>query len=358
MPTSTWYRGELVRDPEEFPLPAGFPAGEYVLQVGLRRTSDSVGETVPVGTISLPSSGPANTAHINAGEQSTRVDFAQGLSLLAFQVQAPFRDRPNVLRPDETLDVALRWQAREEIGVDAAVSVFLANDHGEKFGIRDSYPPHDFLFTAAWDRGDTYSQTFRIPVGPDLPPGLYTLAAETYDYHDGHRLPVVGGAATKGSDRVALERFKVAPPPLASPEHEVRQSFAGTISLNGYDLAIERDPSDHINRMNVGLHWQALEIPTQAYTIFVHLYDKTGRLVAQHDGPPRDGAYPTTAWDRGETVLDQHKVNLDPTILPGTYDLKVGLYLPLTGDRLATSSGETEVTLSEVTIGAPDAGAN
>jgi hypothetical protein len=138
----------------------------------------------------------------------------------------------------------------------------------------------------------------------------------------------------------------------------MRQSFAGTISLNGYDLAIERDPSSRTNRMDVGLHWQALEIPSQAYTVFVHLYDKAGHLVGQHDGPPRDGAYPTTAWDRGETVLDQHEVNLDPAILPGTYDLKVGLYLPSTGERLATPSGATEVTLSEVTIGAPDDGAN
>jgi hypothetical protein len=69
------------------------------------------------------------------------------------------------------------------------------------------------------------------------------------------------------------------------------------------------------------------------YTVFVHLLDPDGSLVAQDDGPPVKGHYPTSLWAPGEVIIDPRSISLKE--LPsGAYQLRAGMYLLETGDRL------------------------
>jgi hypothetical protein len=61
----------------------------------------------------------------------------------------------------------------------------------------------------------------------------------------------------------------------------------------------------------------------------------TKEIVAQVDGPPAKGQYPTSLWDRGEVVPASFTLNLPPDVEPGMYQLMVGLYDPVTGARLS-----------------------
>jgi hypothetical protein len=61
--------------------------------------------------------------------------------------------------------------------------------------------------------------------------------------------------------------------------------------------------------------------------------DPDGHLVTQHDGPPRQGDYPTWAWLPGDRVPDIHTLTLPPNLAPGVFDLKVGLYRTDDGTR-------------------------
>ena len=61
---------------------------------------------------------------------------------------------------------------------------------------------------------------------------------------------------------------------------------------------------------------------------------KDGELVAQSDGPPRAGTYPTSIWDAGERVVDERVLVLPPDLPAGRYRLLAGLYDPATGTRL------------------------
>ena len=71
------------------------------------------------------------------------------------------------------------------------------------------------------------------------------------------------------------------------------------------------------------------------YTVFVHLRDQlTGDAIAQGDGPPVDGWYPTSLWTAGEVVEDEHAVSLPAQVPSGTYDLVVGWYDLGSGARL------------------------
>jgi hypothetical protein len=78
------------------------------------------------------------------------------------------------------------------------------------------------------------------------------------------------------------------------------------------------------------------------YTVFVHLLDADGRQVAQADGPPQSGQYPTSWWGAGEVVADRHRLpnEVIANLPPGSYTLSVGLYNLDTGERLAVWAGD------------------
>jgi hypothetical protein len=82
------------------------------------------------------------------------------------------------------------------------------------------------------------------------------------------------------------------------------------------------------------IRWWPVQEVGRDYTVFVHLRDLEGDNVAQGDGPPLEGWYPTTAWIPEQIVADPHIVPVHAETLPGSYDLVVGLYDPETGDRL------------------------
>ena len=75
------------------------------------------------------------------------------------------------------------------------------------------------------------------------------------------------------------------------------------------------------------LYWQASARLDTGYTVFVHVLDAQGAILAQADGPPLADHYPTTAWQPHEIVQDSR------VVLPGPRYL-VGLYDPLSGERL------------------------
>jgi hypothetical protein len=78
--------------------------------------------------------------------------------------------------------------------------------------------------------------------------------------------------------------------------------------------------------LEVKLFWQCLRPMDRDYTVFVHLVDETGTLVAQQDGQPANGTKPTSGCLHEEVVVDTHTLDL-PTDLPeGQVSLRVGMY--------------------------------
>ena len=88
------------------------------------------------------------------------------------------------------------------------------------------------------------------------------------------------------------------------------------------------------------LYWRAERRPEADYTVFVHLLDEAGNLVAQMDGPPQGGAYPTPWWEAGDEVEDVRRVALPADAGEGTHRLVVGLYQWGTMERLPVFTGD------------------
>jgi hypothetical protein len=74
--------------------------------------------------------------------------------------------------------------------------------------------------------------------------------------------------------------------------------------------------------------------------VFVHVVDASGRLVAQGDGPPLGGAYPTSLWEPGELVEDEYVLGA------ASGRVLIGLYRPDTGERLRTGDGRDAIEIA------------
>jgi hypothetical protein len=107
-----------------------------------------------------------------------------------------------------------------------------------------------------------------------------------------------------------------------------RATFGDLVALQ--DLQVEKQGDS----LAVTLTWQALQAPSRPLTVFVHLYDASGAVAAQHDGPPAQGFVPTPFWRSGDRVIDTHLVVPAVPLAPGSYQLAVGIYDPNTGERL------------------------
>ncbi len=93
--------------------------------------------------------------------------------------------------------------------------------------------------------------------------------------------------------------------------------------------------------LNVWLRWEADQTPVSDYTVFAHVLDSNGMLVAQHDGIPAAGYAPTSSWGKGQTVDDQRSIDLS-TLADGPYTVLVGLYNPADGQRLLLTDNTTD----------------
>jgi len=121
--------------------------------------------------------------------------------------------------------------------------------------------------------------------------------------------------------------------PDLQPANLRQAKLGGKMELQGYDVSpsIGRAGQELV----ATLYWRALAPMDQNYTVFVHLVGPDGERVAQHDGEPWwEVPLPTSTWQPGEKLRDQHVLELPPDLAPGSYRLQVGVYYWQTLERL------------------------
>ena len=159
-----------------------------------------------------------------------------------------------------------------------------------------------------------------------------------------------------GDARLAL--FASASEGAAPSPNPMQVNLGEEVSLTGYELVDETMTPGQILRLS--LFWEAIDEPLDDYVVFVHLLDREGQVVAQHDGQPVGGLRPTSSWPRGETQRDNHGLMVPETTVPGEYRLVGGMYVPASGQRLPVGGPADEVAgdvilLGTVEIVAPEA---
>lgn len=93
--------------------------------------------------------------------------------------------------------------------------------------------------------------------------------------------------------------------------------------------------------LSVVLYWDRLSPVVESYTVFMHLVDANGEMVAQQDNMPVQGLAPTNTWAAGVLIRDPYRLALPPTMVSGSYQLLVGFYTAAGRQSLTQADGAT-----------------
>ena len=236
-------------------------------------------------------------------------------------------------RPGQELLVSLYWEPLRPLDAGYYSFAHLIDGTGRPVAQSDHQPGGVFYPSTLWQPGERLRDEHALTIPAGVSPGVYRLLVGLYALAADGVLQPLGEPVVAG--QVAVKGQIQTEPGAIS--HPAAANFDSQIDLLGYDTA--RQPG----KLAVTLHWRALQPPAQDYAVFVHLLDAEGRIVAQHDGQPQGGAYPTSVWDTGEVIVDEHVLDLPADLPAGDYRLRMGWYLPGSGDRLPVEGGGDSV---------------
>jgi len=131
-------------------------------------------------------------------------------------------------------------------------------------------------------------------------------------------------------------RFAPMTPSAAQPDEVLFGDWARLVGHDLGNLKWERS-----QRIVLSLYWQptAAAPPPRDYSVYVHLLTPDGTLLRAFDGEPAGGTYPTRFWRPGESLLDYRILRVPEDIPPGPAILRIGLYDPLSNERLPVTVG-------------------
>jgi hypothetical protein len=308
-----------------FSLHPGVQAERYRLQVGQEIYQEPV---LRVTTRRRNFSAPVDTY--------TKIEATAGdvVKLLGYAVKLSPKE------PGEQIKITTYWQAlrttdRNYIGsfhlLDNNLTMWSQADHP----LGSGYP------NILWAPGEIVEDVHYLPIHDYVAAGQYRLKLSIYDLDEGRFdfLPFTTPVTSNPTPDLYLGRVRVLDPAHATPPtHPLQVELNGEIELVGYDL----DQMDlaEAHKLQVALHWQALEPPSLDYTVFTQLIGPDNLVWAQQDNQPQGGSYPTRQWTPAEKVVDRYVLQLKEGAPAGQYRLLVGMYDLNTGQRLPAINAE------------------
>ena len=354
--TERWVPGQEEVNYYVVPVPLGTPPLSYRITVGvyaattmerspfLDADGNPAGDDFPLGEVVLTRAhdferDPYGTRRHLSLQTLDEPVIADGLALEGFAIST------EKARPQETVNVTLRWRALRE-GLPRYVPrlrLRCADAIWAEVGsalFEERYP------TTEWAGGEVVFEQRELVYPPRV--GQAVLEVE------------VAGRA------VVLEEMELDVSGLAfeapSMQHQVGVRFGGPSTvlrqaqdtssghcfaeLLGYDL--DRTEATTRETVRLTLYWRAIsEDPlTTSYTVFTHLLSEDRRLVGQHDGIPAGGERPTMSWVPGEVIADVHEMEFTDLEYRGQALIEVGLYDSHTVERVPTVEGSDHLILS------------
>lgn len=324
-PSAQWEPGERFVDRMRVPIPAGTPPGSYVLQAGwysaaaganlnIVQDDGAFGGVVAQLPVTLSRSEPSADQGLDDIRQrpddirqGLDLEMLPGLHLLGVNLDT------TSARTRQSIYLSLFWQTGTPME-DFEVVLRLGSQT-----LYRGAPVHGTYPASHWEPPENVVDKYSPRVPLDAPAGKQLLTLE-----------IIGTAGR--SAVVELGTVEIATPPRVydrpTMHHTLDVPFGNEVELLGYDL----DGLDETEAA-LTLYWRCQQEMEQDYTVFVHLLDAGGALVGQADTQPQQGEYPTSLWAPGEIIADRYRIPVppDPAKPPS---LKVGMYLPLTGDRL------------------------
>jgi hypothetical protein len=329
--------GQVMRYDQQFVLPAGLPPGQY--QVWLRLLDTVSGQAIPLANGDLEhhlSDVAVKAASCRDNDNPISAHLDSGMRL-GPEIELHGYDWPEEeYRPGHLLPVKLWWCARQDPTSDYLLRLQLRDEAGHTVAeSQESLSQLDYPLTQ-WQAGQLIMGQSGIVIPAQADEEQYQLYLSLIESDSGVALPA---GWPLGRRSLELGPVKVKPwsietelPPIS---HTLRADFGQPLlaKLHGYDIStMELPPGDYLD---ISLIWRsAVESIPASYTVFLHLEDEQGQILAQGDGLPAGGFRPTTSWRQDEVIVDDHTIQVPAGLEPGTYSLWVGLFDPNTNERL------------------------
>ncbi len=337
--TDRWRPGTVARNYYLLTPPVGLPPLDYAIQISVYDEKGPLMFTAPeggvlgsvasVGTVSLapaeafPPSLPSEITIVPMG-----LDLLEGLRLEGYALER------ETARAGESVAITLYWRALTEDLLAQEAQVTLLAESGEKIGSQRGHAAQGRYPMSRWRAGELVMDRRVLRIAPEAVAGQAEVIVQL-----GSQKISLGSIQVEANDRL----FSLPPVP-----YTMNVSLGGLARLAGYGL----EPTNVLagGPLTVTLYWEAL--PGQAtpghYVVFVHLVSPEGQIIAQHDGPPAGGQWPTETWVPGQVIVDPHLLQFHDPGYRGPATLAVGLYDPASLQRLATPQGQDHVALPSV----------
>jgi mannosyltransferase len=337
-PSDQWAPSQIVSTYHLLPLPQGLPPLTYTLAV--EAYEDNAGQVRPLDLLDEQGA-PKGQVYLVQGVQTARgrpVSTGEAISLPGSQLaEAVVFDpglnledvafSPQELTPGNILQVQLLWQANSNLP-DLRPGLALVQN-GRALAFDDSAPSAGRYPTSMWEVGEKVLEMreLLIPVGSS---GEAELILQL-----GDQTLSLGDISIKAREHTFIE-------PIMDQGLDVR--FGDIARLAGYNL--EERVYSTAETVPLTLLWQPLRDGSAGdYVVFTHILGADGRLIGQHDGVPDQGRRPISGWVKEENILDHHEITFRDRAYEGTAVIEVGLYDPLTGERIMLPDGSDHILL-------------
>lgn len=226
----------------------------------------------------------------------------------------------------DSIDITFYWEVTGKPPGDYLQFVHLTDELNTMVTQRDTHPGLGSFPSSQWEVGDRFLETVRLHI-PQMAytPAQAVIRVGFYEPLEGYRLGVETLDGTELGDALELGTVTISPGQnvLASHPRPLTQNFADEIMLTGYDYSQREIKAG--DSLTVNLYWKALKDDLPDYEVQLRLLDESGQIMKTVETRPSQGHSPTTAWQAGEIVIDNHELPLRSSLPPGTYQVQIAL---------------------------------
>jgi hypothetical protein len=298
---------------------SGWPKPKWAMGIALA-ISMSIAVIVPLAIIQPAYARPI-VSMLPDGVINTSAQF-DGVELIGYQVK---NDR---VKTGEPIELVTYWQRSpstvlaEEKTLRAVVNLSEIGT-GKSLGHGEAALGNDIYPSWAWSLNEIVATHVRFMAGANS-----SAVGEVQLGVRGDSTALIPSAQ---GETIDLGRVAVQTPEACNRIWSIDATYGDIIKLIGYRI----EPSNAIDTPgHIVLCWELIKPTPVDYTVFVHVTDARGDM-HMADSQPRDGTFPTSAWQTGEWSEDSH-------LIPQTVELPlkqiaVGLYRLESGERLPIS---------------------
>jgi hypothetical protein len=280
----------------------------------------------PFGVIAPAYRAPLLAAGDRAAPQHVlRADVGGLVRLLGYDVQGIGPDGALHVQSGQAVRFTLYWEALRNMDRDWSVFVHLLDsDLDLVLATRDRYPGQGLLATSDLEPGERWVDRYVIGLDETtFAPSHALLEVGLYDLATGERPPIAveEGDADLVGNALRFQPIRIEPRPGEVP-NPLSLRMEDKMALVGWD--VEPRVVAAGETLHLTLYWECLAPMARDYQVSTQVVRADQVKAAQMDAGP--GSTPTGQWTKGQQVVEQRALAVDPGAPPGGYEILVSVY--------------------------------